>query len=158
MALFGYLSSLEKQAKEASFQKVFDFIRTTDIQSVFDTVSPGNNVTVEIDGQSIFAIFQEYDSRLHENCKPEYHRIYTDLQYIHQGSEIIGVAGLKDITIPDNYDADKDIAFPHVSHLSHLVLTPGTGAILYPDDVHSPGMAVENKPMRVKKIVFKLKL
>ena len=158
MAIFGYIKSLEDQAKDKAFKQAFDFLHTTDLDAVFARVSPGNNITIEIDGKNLFAIFQEYDSKLHENAKTEAHKIYTDIQYLHEGSEIIGIAGLPDIASPADYNAEKDIYFPSATHLSHLILTKGTAALLFPEDLHAPGMAVDNNPSRVKKIVFKVKL
>ena len=158
MAIFGYIQPLENQVTGELFKKAFDFLKTTDLDAVFARVTPGNNITIELDGKNLFAIFQEYDSKLHENAKTEAHQIYTDIQYLHEGSEIIGIAGLPDIVEQAEYNAEKDICFPKASHLSHLVLTKGTAAILYPEDLHAPGMAINNIPSRVKKIVFKVKL
>lgn len=158
MAIFGYSNDLEKRVSNILLKKAFSFLKETDLDSVFAKVSPGNNVTIEIQGKDLFAIFQEYDSKLHENAKTEIHRLYTDIQYIHQGAEIIGVAGFPDITVQDEYDADKDISFPKANPLTHLMMREGMAAILYPEDVHAPGMAIDNKPQRVKKIVFKVKI
>jgi YhcH/YjgK/YiaL family protein len=158
MAEFGYTNELEKRVSNILLKRAFAFLKSTDLNAVFAKVAPGKNVTVEIEGKDLFAIFQEYDSKLHANAKSETHRIYTDIQYIHEGSEIIGVAGLADITEEDTYNSEKDISFPKASHLTPLMMKSGMAAILYPEDVHAPGMAVENKPTRVKKIVFKVKL
>ncbi len=158
MAIFGYINTLENQAHDKAFKQAFHYLQTTDLDAIFARVSPGNNITVEIDGKNLFAIFQEYDSKLHENAKTEAHKIYTDIQYLHEGSEIIGIAGLPDIAAAAEYNSEKDIYFPKATHLSHLILTKGTAAILFPEDLHAPGMAINNTPSRVKKIVFKVKL
>lgn len=158
MAVFGYSKELEKRVSNILLKKAFTFLKNTDLDAVFAEVSPGNNVKIEIEGKDLFAIFQEYDSKLHANAKSEIHRVYTDIQYIHKGTEIIGVAGLQDITVQDEYNAEKDIAFPKAEGLTHLIMKEGTAAILYPEDVHAPGMAIDNKPSRVKKIVFKVKI
>jgi hypothetical protein len=53
----------------------------------FSKVEPGR---IEIDGNAIFALIQEYQTVPSEEKKPEAHRKYIDVQYVFQGSEIIG--------------------------------------------------------------------
>lgn len=113
--------------------------------------------TVEIDGKNVYAIFQEYDTKLHDNAKLEGHRKYADVQFIYEGAEIIGMCDLKDLDGGADYNDEKDIFFCKSKKLSHVILGAGEGAILYPEDLHAPCMCI-GEQKRVKKIVFKVKL
>ena len=157
MAIFGKVSTLEKQACQKKFGKVFDFIKNTDLKAIFAQVSPGNKKTVEIDGKDVYAIFQEYDTKLHENAKLEGHRNYIDVQYIYEGEEIIGYCDIADIEAEPDYNAEKDIFFCKSKKLSHVIVGQGEAAILFPEDLHAPCMCI-GEPKRAKKIVFKVKL
>ncbi len=158
MAIFGSAATAEKQACGKRYGKVFEFLKSTDLAKIFAEVSVGNKKTVEIDGKNVYAIFQEYDTKLHENAKLEGHRAYADVQYIYEGSEIIGYCDLKDIKAEPDYNAEKDIFFCQSTKLSHVVLSAGELAILEPDDLHAPCMCIDNEQKRVKKIVFKVRL
>ncbi|MBN2165946.1 MAG: YhcH/YjgK/YiaL family protein [Marinilabiliaceae bacterium] len=156
MALFGKLDVLANQA--ASFDLLHEgikYLQTVNMEDMFSEVSPGNNKKVEIKGKSLFAIFQEYDSKPLSGLKFEGHKRYIDIQYIYSGEEFIGVAGLDQISEPAEYNDEKDIHLSKVAKYSNWMLLPGEGAIFYPEDMHAPGMAIE-QPQRVKKVVVKI--
>ena len=44
----------------------------------------------EIDGDAVFALVQEYETHLPEECRWEAHYTYTDIQYIVEGNEKMG--------------------------------------------------------------------
>ncbi len=157
MAIFGSVATAEKQADKQLYGKVFDFLKTADLAKTFAEVSVGNKKTVEIDGKNVYAIFQEYDTKLHENAKLEGHRAYADVQYIYEGSEIIGICDIRDIKAEPDYNAEKDIFFCQSTKLSNVELAAGELAILEPQDLHAPCMCI-GQPRRVKKIVFKVRL
>ncbi len=157
MAIFGSAAAIEKQACSKLYGKVFQFLKETDLAAVFAEVSVGNKKTIEIDGKNVYAIFQEYDSKLPENAKTEGHKVYADVQYIYEGAEKIGIADIKDITAQPEYNAEKDIFFCQTNKLSLVELSAGEAAILYPEDLHAPCICM-GTPSRVKKIVFKVKL
>lgn len=158
MALFGTTETLEKQACSKKYGKVFEFIKTYDLAGTFAGMNPGDKKTVEIDSKNVYAIFQVYKTKLHENAKLEGHRNYADVQYIYDGAEIIGYADIKDIDAEPEYNAEKDIFFCHATkQLSHVILKAGEAAILEPADLHAPCMMIGEQKV-AKKIVFKVKL
>ena len=157
MAIFGTAATLEKQACSKTFGKVFEFLKNTDLAAVFAEVSVGNKKTIEIDGKNVYVIFQEYDTKLHENAKLEGHRQYADVQYIFEGEEIIGMCDIADVEGDYEYNEEKDIFFCKSKKLSHVILGKGEAAILMPEDLHAPCMCI-GEPKRAKKIVFKVKL
>lgn len=158
MAIFGTLQTLERQADRGSFGRVFDFLRSTDLAAVFAQVSPTRKKVVEIDGENVYAIFQEYDTRPQEGATPEGHRRYADVQYVFDGAECIGYADIADAAAEAEYDEANDIYFVPARKLSMVRLSRGEMAILTPDDLHAPCLSVGAEPGRVRKIVFKVRL
>ena len=51
------------------------------------------------------------------------------------------------------YAEERDIYFPETNNFSTLLLTKGMAAILYPDDLHAPGIAAEDDGQLIQKIV-----
>ena len=51
----------------------------------------------DIDGDAVFALVQEYETHLPEECRWEAHYTYTDIQYVVEGSEKMGWNTLDDI-------------------------------------------------------------
>lgn len=157
MAIFGTISALEKQSCKRTFGKVYEFLRSTDLQSAFAEVAPGKKKTIEIAGKEVYAILSEYDVKTRETAKIEGHREYIDVQYIYQGRECIGYADLAEAEGDIDYNAEKDIYFCQSRKLSFVQLNEGEGAILFPDDLHAPCIGVQPGE-HVKKIVFKVKV
>lgn len=52
--------------------------------------------------------------------------------------------------------AERDIYF-YDGNFAKLTLRPGQFVIVFPDDVHAPGLAVD-EPETIRKAVFKVKL
>ena len=80
----------------------------------------------------------EYNTKDKKKAKLEAHRKYIDIQYIHSGVELIGVAAFKD-QIPITDDTEKDLAF-YEGDASFIKLETGMFAIFFPDDLHMPGI------------------
>jgi len=85
------------------FDKAFEYLRETD----FSLLDDGK---YEIEGENIFALVQEYNTKDAKDAKPEAHKKYIDIQYIHSGTELIGVATIKNQVIVVS-DPEKDITF-----------------------------------------------
>ncbi len=129
--------------------KGLEFIEEVD----FSTIEPGR---YNIDGDNVFAMVQEYNTKEPENARPETHERYIDIQYIDSGSEYIGYAPLEDQEISEAYNPEKDIAFYHAD-VSQVKLEEGMFGIFFPNDIHAPGIKIEeSKP--VKKVVVKVLL
>lgn len=132
------------------FEKAFEFIK----KAVSENAEIG---TYEIDGKEIYAFIQNYDSKLKENSVFEAHKNYIDIQYIIEGCELLGVLENSHAVVKDEYNPEKDVAFYHDSdYASYCVARQGEFCIFYPHDVHSPGVAYNNVPSNVKKIVVKI--
>ncbi len=158
MALIGTVDTLLKQSDLSKFEVALNYLKNTDLDEVFTNSSPGHNFTVELDGKNLFAIFQTYVGKSAESAKMEGHQRYIDIQYIHSGKELILMSPLHEITTNSLYAEERDIYFPETNNFSTLLLTKGMAAILYPDDLHAPGIAAEDDGQLIQKIVFKVKI
>ncbi|MBS2098571.1 YhcH/YjgK/YiaL family protein [Carboxylicivirga linearis] len=155
MAIIGTLETLLKQADQSLFEKALNFLQKTDIDKVFKDVTIGNPIEIEIDGKDVFAIFQTYETKPFEDAKMEGHKKYIDIQYLHNGSEQILVTPKERMIKDDTYDETRDVYFPMVADYSTFRMNAGNGCILYPEDLHAPGIRID-APAKVEKIVFKV--
>ncbi len=124
----------------------FDYLLQTDLTAV----APG---TVKIDGDQVFAMHQEYNTKLLAQGFWESHRKYIDIQYVVSGVEHMGFANLQQLTNGE-YDANKDFIM-HEGSGSFVLLPAGMFTLLFPADAHMPQIAVES-PLPVKKVVVKV--
>ena len=129
--------------------QALEYLRTTDLA----VVPLGRH---EIDGDRLFALVQEYETRLPADCVWEAHRRYVDVQYVVRGAERMGHASIADVVPRVAYDAEKDVAlFEPGSRF--VTVSAGMVAIFGPDDVHSPGHA-DGNPQPVRKVVVKVEI
>lgn len=134
-----------------NFEKAFDFIK----KAVKENLPVGK---YEIDGKEVYASVQEYNSKLDADAKNEGHRNYIDVQYVVSGKEIIEVCDINSIQIKTEYNAEKDVEFYfNAENPTTCVLAKGEYAILFPHDVHRPGLAINGEQVPVKKIVVKVR-
>jgi len=133
-------------AVHAKFKHAFDFIHQIDIH----TISVGKH---EIDGDTMYALVQEYNTKLKEQGVWEAHRRYIDLQYVVQGTEGMGYANINYLQ-QGAYDASKDFLALHGAG-DQVTLHSGSFVLLLPEDAHMPGMAIDASAP-VKKIVIKI--
>ena len=116
----------------------------------FSDLEPGKHI---VDGDELFFMVQSYQSRP-ENDTAEAHRKYIDIQYMVSGEELIGVGGLSDMTEEVEANPDSDYRLYH-GPMSKIRLSEGYFAVLFPQDAHAPGIAV-NGSVPVRKIVVKV--
>jgi len=128
------------------FSKAFDFIHKTNFSELADG-------KYEIENDKLFAMVQEYNTKDKSEGKPEAHRKYIDIQYIHSGAELIGIALLQDNTLISD-EPEKDLAF-YEGETSFIKLEAEMFAVFYPDDLHMPGIKL-NQSAKVKKVVIKV--
>lgn len=115
-------------------------------------ISPGR---YEIDGSKIYALIQKYETKPREKGLWEAHQLYTDIQYIARGSELIGYANVDDLK-DIKYDADKDFLLLQGDG-DFFEVQDGTFVIFMPQDAHMPGISV-SASQTVEKIVLKVRL
>jgi len=101
----------------------------------------------------IYFMVQEYTTKKHEDCKLEGHKKYIDIQYVVSGEELMGFCTHINQLLVEN-KPEKDVAF-YKGEVSTMKLTAGMFAVLFPDDLHMPGMMSDTQQI-VKKVVFKV--
>ena len=109
----------------------------------------------EIEGDAVFALVQEYETHLPEECRWEAHYTYTDIQYVVEGSEKMGWKVLDDVVKTEDRPED-DVYFLDAEG-DHFVLHAGQFAVFAPQDAHRPGLAVDGTAP-IKKVVVKVKM
>ena len=104
----------------------------------------------------VYVSVQEYTTKARSEAKYEAHKKFIDIQMILSGKELIAVSPIKKMTISDEYNEEKDfMLFHHNDESTDYVLEAGEFLILYPQDVHMPGVCV-NEKSPVRKIVVKV--
>jgi biofilm protein TabA len=135
-------------ALHPQFKRAFEYVNQMDI----NTIPAGR---YEIDGEAMYALIQEYDSKLKEEGKWEAHRRYIDLQYVVNGMEGIGYANIHHLN-QGEYDTAKDF-LPLHGEGDLITVRSGSFVLLFPEDAHMPGMSI-GVSAPVKKIVLKISL
>ncbi|EIA07483.1 YhcH/YjgK/YiaL family protein [Flavobacterium frigoris] len=128
--------------------KGFEFIKNTDLFQI----EPG---TYEIDNKAVFAIVQDYDTKEIKDCILEGHTKYIDIQYVIEGTELMGVTTKKDQKVLTS-DLDKDYTF-YEGETAYLRLETGMFTVFFPDDLHRPCVQA-GESSRVKKVVVKVQI
>ncbi len=134
------------------FEKAFEFIQKV----MHENTETG---TYEIDGKDVYAVVQEYETKLKENTSFESHEKYIDIQCVIEGCETLGCIEASKAVIKTEYNDEKDVAFYQDSDAaSFCVAQEGDFCVFYPHDIHCPGGVVNNLPSSVKKIVVKVRV
>jgi len=110
----------------------------------------------ELDGDNIYYIVQEYQSKRPEAAKWESHKKYLDIQYVLAGTEQMGYAHIDDMEVIQDALVEKDCLY-YAGEGSMILAKPGTFAIFFPEDVHRPGVMV-GESEAIKKVVVKIKV
>lgn len=108
----------------------------------------------DIDGDRVFAIVSDYVSRTPESAFWEAHQACIDIHYVHSGVERVACGDLADFET-DPYDTERDLTVARGAAAQLIELRPGSFAILFPHDVHMPGLTA-NVASAVRKVVVKV--
>jgi YhcH/YjgK/YiaL family protein len=126
--------------------KGFDFLLHTDLEAI----PSGKH---DIEGDTIFALVQEYQTKPLTECKLESHKKYIDIQYVIRGEEFMGVTTQNNQKILE-VNEDKDYTF-YEGTTSLVLVSNGMFTIFFPDDLHQPCVQTEFAS-EVKKVVIKV--
>lgn len=110
----------------------------------------------DLDGDNIFALVNEYNTKDESEGKLEAHKKYTDVQFVVKGSELMGYAPLQNQKVINEYNEQNDITF-FEGERSFTKVDEGMFAIFFPTDLHMPGIKVQRSEY-VKKVVIKVKV
>jgi len=91
-----------------------------------------------------------------DSCLAEGHLKHIDIQYITKGEEVVEIYSKDEVELVQPYDSDLDYAlYKPIKAGRRVVLKPYEFLILYPEDLHIPGLASDT-PQEVEKIVIKV--
>lgn len=110
----------------------------------------------ELDSDNIFYMVQSYSTDPDKTVS-ECHKKYIDIQCMIEGEEIIGIAPISAEKTETEAKPENDVWF-YKCKTEPLTLFAGSFMVLYPNDLHCPGVAVNGKPTQCRKVVFKVKV
>ncbi|MHB1458053.1 MAG: YhcH/YjgK/YiaL family protein [Armatimonadota bacterium] len=125
----------------------FEFLTTHDLSKL----EPGKH---QIDGDRMYLLIVDYDTKPLDQGKWEIHRKYIDVQYVVCGSETMGRVIVDGLSTIEAYDSEKDIEFL-TGEGAFFMMNKGDFAVFFPDDAHMPGMTATS-PQAVRKAVVKV--
>ena len=120
-------------------------------QTDFAGLAPGR---YDIDGDSVYALVQHYETRPREKGLWEAHRRYIDVQYVAAGIETMGYAPLDSMAVSQAYAPEKDCVL-FSGNGDFMTVRAGTFVVFFPQDVHMPCL-VKVTPGPVRKVVVKV--
>lgn len=112
----------------------------------------------DLDGQNVFVLIMEMETKPSCEVRYEAHSQYIDIQILLEGSECLTYlpAGSEDRVI-ENLMKEKDVAFYKSERsASEVHLTPGMCVVFYPGELHKPGCISREKKV-IRKAVIKVK-
>lgn len=139
------------QGLHGRFDKAFSFLRKAYGGPL---PAPGK---CEIQGEEVYALVQEYETRPAEELLWEAHRAYIDIQFVYSGSEGIGWADAGTLSPQGPYDAQGDCILGQAKDGTLLAMQGGQFAIFFPQDAHKPKCALAGAE-KITKIIIKVKI
>ena len=114
--------------------------------------------TYPIQGKDIYALVQEITTCPIGQRRAEVHKQYLDIQYLCTGEETYGVApDVGQDTITESKEQNDIYFFDSVKEETFNTLKGGDYLVLFPEDIHRPGLMVE-EPAKIKKVVVKVNM
>ncbi|MBE7009905.1 MAG: DUF386 domain-containing protein [Ruminococcaceae bacterium] len=142
-------NSARYESLHPGFKVAFDCLKKLTKEDVAET---GRH---ELDGNKLFYMVQHYNTKEVEAGKWEAHKKYIDIQFVFEGTEIMSWDSINHLPADQTYNEDGDCYVYPGPNATDAILEAGTFAILYPEDLHKPGLKYgESAP--VVKIVFKV--
>ena len=147
--IFDTLKNIENYKGLGRVYTALKFLAKTD----FNSMELGR---YELDGDNIFYMVQSYDTDPKKTIA-EAHKKYIDIQFMVKGEELIGIA-------PIGYDEKETEAIPqndvwfYECKTEPITLIENSFMVLYPNDLHCPGVATNGKSITCKKVVVKVKV
>ncbi len=133
-----------------AIQKALNYCKTTDIAAL----EPG---TYPIEGDMIYAKVFDNTSKPVAETHSEFHNKYIDVQFFVTGGELMGYAPKKkDDVALCGQNPDDDVYFTdEVEGEQFIKLVPGDYIMLFPNDLHRPGVT-DAEPNTYRKAVVKV--
>lgn len=134
-----------------AIQRAIEYLKNTDILSL----EPGE---YPIEGDKIYAKVFDNTSKTVAETHPELHKNYMDVQFWASGSELMGLClKKKEYEVIETHE-DQDLYFlGEVEGEQFLRMEKGDYIVLFPNDIHRPGVA-EKEPQTYRKAVVKVSM
>lgn len=133
------------------FPEIFEYIQKVD----YNQLSLGKHIISE----QAFLLVNEYQSNLPEKNIFENHHNHIDIQLVTRGVEKINYTNIQNLTLTKSYDKENDYElFEGTGLIDSIVMKENNFSVFFPGEAHQPGLAVNDKPVLVKKFVFKVKI
>ena len=135
-------------AYPAAIQRAIQWLKTTDVLAL----EAGK---VQIEGTDMYALVQDLTTKA--EAKAESHDKYLDLMYWPEAGERIGVAPRTGRETISEAVPEKDKThYSAVEQENFLATAPGDFIVLFPWDIHRPGLILDSEPVTFRKIVMKI--
>jgi biofilm protein TabA len=145
----GNLKSWSSTPGIEGLERAFEYLARTDLAAL-----PLGRTA--IDGDDIYVLVSEAETRPSEQVRFEAHRRYIDIQLVVRGQEAIGLAPVASLVTSEPYDEAKDIEFFGTPQESMtLALRAGEFAVFVPGDGHRPSLHLDG-PHVSRKAVAKV--
>jgi len=130
------------------FPTAFQYLQQTDLKSL----EPGKYA---IQGEEVYAIVQEYQTKPRETGCWEAHRDYIDVHVMYEGEESMGYNHIGELRSRSNYVPEKDLE--QFDGTGFFFSVPqGYFAVFAPQDAHMPCLQ-PGRPTQVRKVVLKIR-
>jgi len=114
------------------FAEAFRYLRSP-------AASALTSAPADIDGENLYAIASRKPGKRKSEAKLEVHRKYVDIHYVLAGVDSMGwkpARKCSDLLSP--FDEEKDTALFNDEPLLWCDIPPGSFAIFFPEDAHTP--------------------
>lgn len=135
---------------DEKFRKAYKWLRETDLAR-----TPAGSYP--IDGDTVVASVQEYDTTPATQNVFETHDAHFDIQYVISGKEYFGVCPRKGLRLKEDMPARDMKTYEEPARSSAVLLEAGDLIIVPPEDAHKPRCAVD-APEFVRKVVVKVRV
>jgi len=110
----------------------------------------------DIDGDRVFVLVSEYDTRQPTDAFWEAHRRHVDVQFVQSGTERIAYGDIALFEL-EPYDQERDLVVARGKSERFVEVGAGEFVILFTHDVHMPGLTAQ-AVRAVRKAVVKVRL
>ena len=138
------------------------FIPNTLLNSINESMNIVRSGVIEgkypIFEDKIFVVVTTVNTKNLEECQPEFHNNFVDIQILLEGEEVI-TFGHEDekVNIYQDELATKDVAFcSKIQNEKSLHLMPGDFGIFYSGEIHRPGCSVRGNHQQIRKAIVKI--
>ena len=140
-----------KMGYPAAIVRALNFLKHTDLKAL----SGGRHA---IEGDMMYPNVDDVETKLFETTKPESHKNYVDIQFMVSGEENMGFFVDHGRVQPIESYPERDCYFyPNESVDEGTIYCPeGYYTVFFPSDIHRPLLAVNDKPISIRKVVVKV--